>query len=479
MNNVRRLVIRCTLALAFAGLIAGHARAASLMVANDGTDSSSCGSSSEPCRSISQAIMNAPANATIWVGAGRYGDVSRTGTFTVPGDEQATLLPYNDFGFRGCIVCINKPVRVYSTSGAAMTTIDSGPSRAFDMTVDVTADGAVFGAVGHGFTVIGGNAIGVAVDLEHWRYTSRFGVTVTGNVDVGDGRGFVVNGPDGCNPGLVGCVCPPPGFGACGWHGAITLWGNEAINNGTGFSVEPKLVIFQPGLPLPYLVQENVARGAGVGFFVQPGYVECDDCFDNGTASEVLTVHNVATNGVVGFSLTRAGSIRDNMASNNSQYGFFLEETGAFVRNSAISNAGPGVVILDEAVECCNQQPVAYPALSANNFIGNDRNRPALSFGGYGGAPYDFSAGPSANCGVLNMGAIGQSLNLAGLHGPPAPPVPSVTLHATQNFWGSAAGPEPNGPGDAAGGACDQYSAITLSKPFAATIQPITPTSLP
>ncbi len=69
-------------------------------------------------------------------------------------------------------MCVNKPVRIYSVEGAARTSIDSDPSTGrFAVTVDITADGAVFGANVHGFTITGGNAIGVAVDLDRLGYT--------------------------------------------------------------------------------------------------------------------------------------------------------------------------------------------------------------------------------------------------------------------------------------------------------------------
>jgi hypothetical protein len=51
------------------------AGSAVLRVTNDGADSSSCGSQTAPCRSISQGIENASDGDTIYVGPGRYGNV--------------------------------------------------------------------------------------------------------------------------------------------------------------------------------------------------------------------------------------------------------------------------------------------------------------------------------------------------------------------------------------------------------------------
>jgi hypothetical protein len=47
---------------------------------------------------------------------------------------------------------------------------------------------------------------------------------------------------------------------------------------------------------------------------------------------------------------------------------------------------------------------------------------------------------------------------------------PAITLNATDNFWGSSGGPSASGPGDAAGGACDQNNATTTARPFAAAV---------
>jgi hypothetical protein len=93
------------LLLASAALWA-HGAYASILVTNYGTDSSCCGPKASPCRSISQAIENAAPGEVIYVGAGRYGDLSGTGTFTGPGDEheQPAAGRYN---YTGCVVCVS------------------------------------------------------------------------------------------------------------------------------------------------------------------------------------------------------------------------------------------------------------------------------------------------------------------------------------------------------------------------------------
>src|ERR1700745_72037 len=65
---------------------------ATLWATNNGTDTPTCGNVSKPCRSISQAIENANAGDTIWVGAGRYGNISGDGSFSHPGDEHPQLM---------------------------------------------------------------------------------------------------------------------------------------------------------------------------------------------------------------------------------------------------------------------------------------------------------------------------------------------------------------------------------------------------
>jgi hypothetical protein len=105
-----------------------------------------------------------------------------------------------------------------------------------------------------------------------------------------------------------------------------------------------------------------------------------------------------------------------------------------------------------------------YTSFSKNNFYGNDRNRPALNIPDSPPGP-----GPSANCGVLNLGdVVAAGLGL---------PLPTLTLRAGESFWGSAHGPAPTGVGDAVGGVCDQNGGVTIATPFATTARPIT--SLP
>jgi hypothetical protein len=103
-----------------------------------------------------------------------------------------------------------------------------------------------------------------------------------------------------------------------------------------------------------------------------------------------------------------------------------------------------------------------FTPFASNNFIGNDRNRPAYSFG-----PSGINPGPSAHCGVLSGIFLPAGFPLY------PPPPPMIQLAAAGNYWGSANGPSSTGPGDAVGGACAQLNTSTLATPFAKTPFPV------
>lgn len=46
----------------------------------------------------------------------------------------------------------------------------------------------------------------------------------------------------------------------------------------------------------------------------------------------------------------------------------------------------------------------------------------------------------------------------------------ATQLQAANNYWGSSKGPSSSGPGDNAGGVCDQNNSTTITKPFSPTI---------
>jgi hypothetical protein len=260
----------------------------------------------------------------------------------------------------------------------------------------------------------------------------------------------------------------------------VLLSQNQALGNGAyGFWVQPKLAYGFYGTVLKFSLRDNLARGtgrgSGTGFYVAPGSIFCDGCFDYADAHEVTTAHNFAENAFTGFWMYDSGPITDNVSSGNTMEGFTLIAfSQPFLRNSAAGNGGPGVIYYFEY-----EQVQANPALGIsgpfqqNSFYGNDRNRPPLVLQ-WPIPPID--SGSSAHCGVLNLGATYSNPFLTD-HLPPVPqpPFPPTTVKAAQNYWGSAAGPQPKGSGDAAGAMCDQNNGVTVYKPFNASRGGIVP----
>jgi hypothetical protein len=458
-----RSMVSILLALPIASL---HPTAAAVLwVTNDGADSTSCGSQTVPCRSISQGIENAADGDTIEVGAGHYGNVSGNPNFAGPGDEHAQLgFVYQDVG---CIICINKGVHIFSLHGAAVTVIESVPSTLFTSTVMIQSDGVIFGQPGGGFTLTGGNANGLVLDLnaaqDPYGLILKRNVTVSGNVDVGDGNGFVFSG----KIYATDSPCPNP---ICMSAANIVFSDNQSVNNGVGFNVT--VATYRGGT---ITLQNNLASGAGAGFIVTPSAQNAlSQELDAGSA---LVLGNVAVNNSVGFKITLAGRTEANTAAGNSQAGFLVVPAGTFRGNSALGNAGPGMIVNFSANFF---SPDLFPptnnysSFTQNNFYGNDRNRPVLNIGPiFNGSLPGLNPGPSADCGVLNMGDVVAALEPQWVQRG----IPTLTLQAAGNFWGSTRGPAATGVGDAVGGACDQNGGVTIAKPFATTPSAIT--SLP
>jgi hypothetical protein len=442
-------------ALSLAIMVAGVASAtsATLNVTNYGADSAACGSPAKPCRTISQAIENAFDGDSIEVGPGLYGNVSGNVNFTGPGDEHAQMSRLPN---QGCIICINKGVHIYSLQGAAVTTIQGIPSTPFASTVMIQSDGVIFGHAGGGFTLTGGNVNGVILDI-NGDELSTFGIVlkrpvkVEGNVDVGDQNGFVFKGLD-----FTDRPCPDP---SCTSTAEITFSDNESINNGAGFNVTVNT------FHEPIIFQSNIAQGGGTGFFVDPGFQNIIG--ERLGAGNVVLLNNVAVHNGVGFNLTLVGRTERNTAAGNSQTGFLVVPLGTFAGNSALGNAGPGIII-DFAANFPSLSPPTnnYSFFAQNNFFGNDRNRPVLNVAPSVGPNPAPDPGPSAHCGVLNLGDVAAA-ELAGFGQGSLDP---QTLNAGDSFWGSTHGPALTGAGDGVGGVCDQNGAVTIAKSFA-TIQ--------
>jgi hypothetical protein len=348
-----------------------------------------------------------------------------------------------------------KGVHIYSTAGAELTVIDSGGLQPqYQSTVLILSDGVDFGAEQHGFTITGGNAHGVTIEpIAHSLQGIARNISVSGNIDVGDGDGVYLFGRDTDPVGYVGC--PPL---ACTFNARLLIAGNRLVNNGNGVN----LMTNNWEGPGTMVVRDNQTIHAGTGYQVFPGYPF--GSLTVGYSVNVQLINNIAANGNVGFYAVLTGPIEYNTAIDNTQSGFVITAPTTFAFNAALGNGGPGVLI-NLSPDPLDLEGLSSTAIfSENTFIDNDRNRPVPLFLGMVYSPVNFNPGPSAHCGVLNLGPLGA------LAGPTqVTPVPATQLQATYNYWGSAVGPSGSGSGDAAGGVCDQNSATTVAKPFLST----------
>lgn len=440
-----------TAALTFTFMLSNTAAARTLFVTNDGADSASCGARASACRSISQGIENAVAGDTIVVGAGRYGNISASASYTGSGDEHPQQLTLDRT--TGCIVCIDKPISIYSLHGPSVTVIEGAPLTSQEATVFIHSDGVNFGAPGRGFTITGGAAYGVDLDQDSDSIIGlimKRNVSIAGNVDIGDAVGFTFQGLS-----LTDAHCPDP---ACVNTANITFSQNEAIDNkNSGFNLTQGL--FYGG---SIIVQGNFARGGGTGFNVPGGAQQMV-----GTASNSTLVHltgNVAEHNAVGFYALYPGVMSSNTAASNSQAGFEVVASPiAFQGNTAVGNAGPGAIVqfFDDGDNPPHTQ--GFESFTQNNFYGNDRNRPALSISIGQQPSVSYDPGASAHCGVLNLGVLAQSFEDVA-----NPPIPAP-LNANGNFWGTTHGPSATGAADAVGGKCDQRGGKTTATSFVTT----------
>jgi parallel beta-helix repeat protein len=309
MRRAARVLVR-VLASLLAVILAESAVAGAgkgIRVANNGTDSATCGSSTDPCRSISQAITNAPAGSRIVVGPGRYGDLNADGDFSDPGEEAAP-------SGCSCIILVDKPLRLESRDGAAVTVVDgAGAPR---IVFAIASDDVTLGRRGRGFGITGGFHA-LRADGSHLR--------VEGNTAFG-------NEEDGFQLGLV--------------HDAA-LVGNVAVANGRlGFWVVDR---FSSELTF----SANVALGnATTGFWIQ------------GPQSR-LVGNAASANGGGGFliDLSDVAFVSGNVASANGSAGFDMRRSDPVTlqRNTAAGNMDDGIALLIGG----------GGAVTRNNLLGN------------------------------------------------------------------------------------------------------------
>ncbi len=366
-----RLIVCAVLCLTFAS-----SASAAIFVANDGVDGSICGQKKTPCRSIGRAIANAGVGDTIVVGPGHYGDLDGDGTLGEAGEEKlgsscGAAMVVN-------VVCIDKPLTLVSRDGAASTVIEA---RAVpqDDTVVVTAPGARLGAPKKGFTILGGDALGVRSPL----LLFGNGITAIGNRFAGTFGGISVSGS-----GHVFKANQVRGTPLSVEGSGHQIVGNEVVesrNSGIG--------MFRCR---GCRVAGNVVTGSAVD-----GIQIADDNPAGPGPGNVVEGNVVSTNLRHGFGTFRLGPgavpanvlFKGNVASRNSIAGFQVDGTNlTLTGNLAIGNGAVGVQV----------DPLsAPPVLTTNDFIGN--------------------GGAVALCGVLNLSP--------------------QQIAATQSYWGAATGP--------------------------------------
>jgi hypothetical protein len=313
-----------------------------LWAANNGVDSGSCGTQASPCRSISQAVSNAPAGATVRVGPGRYGDLDNDGAYDA-GDEGPRTS-----GRQG-LLQIEKAIRISSTHGAELTTIDFGPSAAEPRAVvAIRASNVYFGDVGLGFTLVGVNTSGIRLEGG-----TRRNVRILGNI---------VRGLNG-----IGIYVYTTGD-------AISVSDNlVAQNTASGLFVN----IRRPsGSTAPILIERNTIR-------------------ENGNPLRVAAVNARVFGNVIDGNLNAGAQVLAGSAGIQMERNFFIGNRGGalevverasatapapldrFVLNTVVGNASFGV----------RERGRAIQRFDKNNIYGN-------GFGGGAGTTF-------ANCGLV------------------------------------------------------------------------------
>ncbi|MEP7246744.1 MAG: right-handed parallel beta-helix repeat-containing protein [Gammaproteobacteria bacterium] len=349
MNSVKagafpRPAVRlaCATVVALLGMVSVSTAvaAAPLWVSNAGVDSATCGASETPCRSITQAIRRAAANDTILVRPGHYGDNNFNGREDA-GDEEVSN--------NQCMVCIRKPLRLQSTKGASLTTIDASGGGG-SIGVLITASNVTFGATGRGFTVTGARNAGVIAYPDPATQIAPRSVKVSGNIALKNGQS---------------------GFSFQELEGNLEVSDNIAMGNGV---LEPQsagwgILMFGFGGDINARIIGNVAVGNRTGMSISgPGSIEFSG--------------NIVNNNESGLSLSGATfSVTDNSIVNNASQGAQFSGTFTSVqRNTVAGNRGSGIVVFDATVG----------TFRSNNLYGN------------GSSSIPVSGDLRANCGLVN-----------------------------------------------------------------------------
>lgn len=283
-KSVRQTVVACLLCIGLGGL----GEAASLIVANNGTDGPGCGGSGSPCRSISQAISNAANGDIIVVGPGRYGDLNDDSDFGDAGEEAAEVNVGCD-----CMIKVDKPVTIQSAIGASSTILDAG-GRPITV-VSIITNNVTFGVAKRGLTARRGD-FGIVVQ------TGMTGVGVSANIAAdNNNHGFVLSGEGTTVNGNTATCNGDDGFNISGNNDVIT--GNVALNN-----------------------DDNGFRLNGMNLTVSGNVASAND-------NDGFTMDTVS-----------GSSIRGNVVSGNEEHGFELSGVSGteIAGNSTLGNLGFG-----------------------------------------------------------------------------------------------------------------------------------------
>lgn len=373
---------------------------AAVIVANDGVDGPTCGTKKAPCRSIGRAIANAGVGDKIIVGPGHYGDLDGDGTLGEPGEEKANgscaAAPVVN------VVCVDKPLTIVSRDGAASTVIEARLAPQ-DSAVVLNAPGAVLGAPKKGFTIIGGEALGVRSPLLVLassattvgnRLTGRFGgVSVSGSGHVfraNQMRGILLS-VSGSGHQIVGNeIADSSGSGISLFRCRGCRVASNFITGAASDGIQ--IADDDPSAPGPGNVVEGNVASAGL---------------EDGFGSFRLSAAAAPTNFL----------FRGNVASRNAGAGFQIDGTAiTLTGNAALGNGVAGIQI----------DPMsASPVLAGNDVIGNGGSNGTL-------------------CGVSNLSPL--------------------QVAATQSYWGAATGPGPRPADDACSGL---GAGVIVTEPFA------------
>jgi hypothetical protein len=288
---------------------------ATLYAANNGVDGPNCGTSANPCRSITRTMANAAIGDTIMVRPGKYGsDLDGNGVHGEPGEEVPAF---------GAMLAIYKPLIVLSTDGAAATLIDARnvpDTVAANVNVLIVTGDAEFGRPGHGFTVTntaGRRAGGIA--------------------------------PQGTNVKV---------------RGNLVLYTSSVVSGGVGIDAE--------ALPYDILIEGNQVIGWNVGIYIRSAsetasknHVSLCDIGIVAQGGNVVGNVVIGTNFAIG--LESAGSATGNAVHGNGVgFDVFPPATGLFTgsvrKNNIFGNASPIV-----GGSSCGLVNEGVPGLTATN----------------------------------------------------------------------------------------------------------------